>query len=581
MAKSSGDIHSYCGYCETVKPHYQMYEHDVCIVCARSEGIIAPVESAAVQVERVEKEKVRIESENSQPFNKSVVSKQVLAERELCRRKLLPFITHMNPDYEPGWVHADICERLERFVQDIVDRKSPRLMLFLPPRAGKSEIGSKMLPAWFLGRFPNLETIISSYSGDLASGFSRAVRNIFASEKFKPLFATSRLSPDSKAADKWATTRGGGMNAVGVSGSLSGKGGSLLICDDPHKDRNEAESETARQTVKDWYSSTFYTRRAPGAGILVIQTRWHEDDMSGWLLSEQQEKERMWREEGGSEYFDKWEVVKYPAIAEQDETYRKQGEALHPERFPIQELEMTKSALIPRDWQALYQQEPVSDDGDYFTKNMFTFYKPTDKPLDSEMRIYAAADLAISTKQSADYTVIAVVGIDRQQNIWLLNIYRGRYNALGIIDRLFEVQERYNPELFGIETGQIELTLEPFIQKAEQERGISLRYEKLKTRGNDKTSRARPIQGRMEQGKVFFPTVESTPWMPTLQNEMLKFPLGVHDDQVDALAWIGQMIMLFGIKNQKREKPKKSFRDSLYKYGGGLHGKKHKSGMAS
>ena len=157
---------------------------------------------------------------------------------------------------------------------------------------------------------------------------------------------------------------------------------------------------------------------------------------------------------------------------------------------------------------------------------MFRYYHPSDCPPLNEMRLYASADLAISTKQTADYSVFAVVGIDRQQNIWLIDLKRGRWNSLGLIDQMFAIQERYNPELFGIETGQIELTLEPFIQKAEQERGISLRYEKLRTRGADKGTRARPIQGRMEQGKVYFPTVESTPWMSALQNELLKFPLG-------------------------------------------------------
>lgn len=568
-----------CIECFTVTPHYQMYDENYCIKCAKEVGIFkaSPVKEA---LDRVDTERQRVKQENEEAFNAQQEAIKELADREAAKRHLLPFIMRNNPDYEPGWVHADICRRLEKFAQDVVDRKSPRLMLFLPPRAGKSEIGSTQFPAWFLGNFPKLEVIISSYSGDLASGFSRKVRNIFSSEQFGTVFSNARMSSDSKAADKWNTTAGGGLNAVGVSGSLSGKGGSVLICDDPHKDRDEAESETKRQTVKDWYSSTFYTRRAPGAGILVIQTRWHEDDLSGWLLTEQAKNEKL-EKEGGSSHYDKWEVVKYPAIAKYDEPYRKAGDALHPARFPLHELLMTKSTLIPRDWEALYQQEPVSDDGDFFTKNMFRFYQPGKSPPLDEMRIYAAGDLAISTKQSADYSVFIVVGIDRQQNIWVLNLYRGRWDSLGIIDRLFEIQENYNPELIGLEEGQIELALSPIIHKFEQERGISINLEKLKVRGQDKASRARPLQGRMQQGKVYFPALDSVEWMYSLYNELLKFPLGVNDDQVDALAWIGRMIMIFGIKNEKREPPKKSFRDKLRKYGGGPSGRRHRSGMAA
>nr|WP_231609663.1 phage terminase large subunit [Pseudoalteromonas sp. SWYJZ19] len=451
----------------------------------------------------------------------------------------------------------------------------------MPPRHGKSEIGSKTFPSWYLGRNPTHEVIICSYAGDLAEDFSRKCRDLLDSDKFKAAFKT-RLSADSKSVKKWATTDGGSFTAAGVGGPITGRGAHLGIIDDPVKNREEAESDKTRQNVKDWYSSAFYTRLAPGGGVLIIQTRWHDDDLAGWLLNifDEAKQEAAEKGEAVPDDVDKWDLVEYPAIATQDEKYRKKGEALHEARYPLPSLRRIKRAMIPRDWEALYQQKPVSDDGDFFTRDMFRYYKPGEMPPLNEMRLYAAADLAISTKQTADYSVFSVVGIDRKQNIWLVDLVRGRWNSLGIIDRMFEIQTKYNPELFGIETGQIELTLEPFIQKAEQERGISLRYEKLRTRGADKGTRARPLQGRMEQGKFYFPTVDSTPWMSSLQNEMLKFPLGANDDQVDALAWIGQMIMLFGIRNEKKVKSKESFKDKLRKYGGGTKSKS-KSGMAA
>lgn len=543
-----------------------MFEDETCVRCAHDLGMVKfnrPEADVVALEETAEEYEVTAE----EIFDATKLAKAELAERRLCRKRLLPYVMRMVPEYDPGWVHADICMQLEQFELDILAKKSPRLMLFLPPRAGKSELGSKRFPAWFLGRNPKLDVVISSYSGDLAEGFSRSVRNSFETEEHTTVFPKAKLAKDSKSAAKWHTNSGGAFNAVGVSGALSGKGGSLLIVDDPHKDRNEAESDKIRQTVKDWYSSTLYTRRAPGGGILVIQTRWHEDDLSGWLLECEKQNKEAEKAGTGNPFYDKWKVVKYPAIATTTEKYREIGEPLNPERFPLHELEMVKNALVPRDWHALYQQSPVSDDGDYFTKSMLRYYSPNELPALNTMRIYAACDLAISQKQTADYSVFVVIGVDMKQNLWLLDLRRGRYNSLGLIDQLFDIQDVWNPEIFGIESGQIELTLEPFIKLAEDERHISLNYEKLKTKGMDKVARARPIQGRMEQGKVFFPS--NAPWLQDVVSELLKFPLGVNDDIVDALAWIGQMLLKFGIVNQI--KPMKD-RGWLERYKKGQYG---------
>ena len=558
-----------------------MHTETLCIKCAKATGVIDQIANNHLEATRLSKEMQRENEELQEAFDKEAEVKKELAERTVARRKLLPFIVRNNPSYTAGWVHADICQRLERFTEAIERGESPRLMVTMPPRHGKSEIGSKTFPSWYLGRNPKDEVIICSYSGDLAKDFSRKCRDLIDSDKYKTTFKT-RLSKDSKSVERWNTSQGGAFTAAGVGGPITGRGMALGIVDDPVKNREEAESETTRQKIKDWYSSAFYTRLAPGGGILIIQTRWHDDDLAGWLLNtfEEAKAEAIANEAEIEEDVDQWELVEYPAIAIEDEPYRKKGDPLHAKRYPIKALKKIKRAMIPRDWEALYQQRPVSDDGDYFTKEMFRYASIKDRPPLDELRVYASGDLAISTKQSADYSVFAVVGIDRQQNIWVLDIVRGRFNALGLIDRMFEIQVKWNPELFGIETGQIELTLEPFIQKAEQERSISLRYHKLKTRGADKSTRARPLQGRMEQGKVIFPTIESTPWMSAVQNEMLKFPLGKNDDIVDALAWIGQMIMIFGIINQKKPKPVASWRDKLKKYGKNSTGR-HKSGMAA
>lgn len=573
-----------CTECHIEKDAYQHFDDDVCQSCAKKNGTYEAMD-ARPEIEQIAADKERAAIEQREDiqadFNKQTEAKRILAERELARRHMLHFVKQSNPAYQAGWVHADICQRLDKFAQGVEQGLHPRLMITMPPRHGKSELGSKTFPSWYLGRNPKHDVILTSYSGELAKDFSRKCRDLMDTNAFKNVFKT-RLSKDSKASDKWSTAQGGGFTAAGVQGPITGRGAHLGIIDDPVKDREEAESETIRQKVKDWYSSTFYSRLAPGGGILIIQTRWHDDDLSGWLLSEMAEVEREMAEEGTEfwpEDADKWELVEYPAIAIQDEEFRKQGEALHPERYPLAALKRIKRAMIPRDWQALYQQKPVSEDGDYFKAEYFRYYHPKDLPPLSELRIYAAFDFAISQKTSADWTVGVVVGIDRKQNIWLLDMRRGRWNSLGIINLLFEIQMLYDPELMGIETGQIELALEPFIIKEEQERGVTLNYEKLRTKGVDKVIRARPLQGRMEQHKVFFPSLDSTPWMMTLVNELLKFPLGKNDDIVDALAWIGQMILLFGIVNQKQAKKAES--DMAKRLKEIMNGKRARKAMAS
>ncbi|WP_208121719.1 phage terminase large subunit [Spirabiliibacterium mucosae] len=782
---------------------------------------------------RINAEKERVRRELEEEFNAEQEAKKELARREAARRNLLPFVMYFNDKYEPGWVHADICRRLEKFSRDVAEGKSPRLMLFLPPRSGKqladstpiltvdgwkthgelrvgdhvfhpsgkptrvvavsektpsdyvvyfgngdnirchanhewvvwfgghemtirtielfalgltetprvmvnggdftfidgvvqlpngevgnciqvessdglycagrtqiathnSEIASKTFPAWHLGHYPHHDVIACSYNAALAMDFSRKVRGLVQDERYHNIFPT-RMDESSQSAERWNTSAGGGYVAAGVQGPITGRGahcfpagtlvtmadgtrkpiekvvpgdtvlsydteydrrepqqvvatqssltrqlcmvstdnGKVIRCtpdhrfftqrrprlwtpawrldngyllvndsglgeyvtgaeaytldsativydiqvertqcffadgllvhncaiiDDPLKDRESAESEVTRQAIKDWYSSTLYTRLAPGGGILIIHTRWHSDDLGGWLLEQMKEAEQEMAETGEwPSDADRWEVVKYPAVATHDEQFRKAGEALHPARYPIEALNRIRRTLIPRDWEALYQQNPVSADGDYFKKEYFRTYEKA--PDMSTLRVYAAWDLAIGQKTSNDFTCGVVVGIDRDNDIWVLHRYYGRWAANELIDKFFECQRVYNPVLQGIEDGQISMTLEPFIISRINESRQKFNYIKLKTRGNDKQTRARPIQGRMEQGRVHFPA--SAPWFHEMQNEMLAFPSGKHDDQVDALAWIGQMILMLAPEREKRPPPKKSWRDRL------------------
>jgi len=453
-----------------------------------------------------------------------------LALRFLTRKRLLPFVERFNPEYNAGWVHKDICKRLEKFSKEVADKKSPRLMLSMPPRHGKSTLASIAFPAWHLGRNPQHEVISCSYSGGLAMVFSRKVRGLLREPGYKMAFPT-RLDPESQSAEAWLTTTGGGFVAAGVGGGITGKGAHVLVIDDPVKNREDAESQNNRDSTWDWYTSTAYTRLAPGGGVLVILTRWHDDDLAGRLLRAEND--------GG----DQWEVVRYPALADEEEKFREIGEALHPERYNLDSLSRIRKAVGPRDWSALYQQNPVADDGEYFTRKMINYYE-SDDINQEQMRYYVAWDLAIGQRDRNDYSVGICIGVDEHDRLYIMDLIRGRYDGFELVEKILDFYEQWKPSIIGIEKGHIEMALGPFLEKRVRERGLYEAYFKdLKTGRRDKEARARAIQGRMQQGMVFFP--KDAIFTGPLVAELLRFPNGIHDDQVDALAWLGLMMTEF------------------------------------
>jgi len=433
-----------------------------------------------------------------------------LARRELARRHLIDFIEYTFPGYEAAPHHTLIADHLEAVERGELDR----LMITMPPRHGKSELASRRFPAWFLGRQPNRGIIAASYNSDLATDFGREVRAIVNSQEYGAIFKTS-LSQDSRAANRWNTAQGGTYIAAGVGTAVTGRGADVLLIDDPLKDRDEADSEVKRQRIWDWYTSTAYTRLAPGGRVVVIQTRWSEDDLSGRLLDAM--------ESGG----DDWTVLSLPAISEQ-------GEPLWPERYPIKALERIRANIGNRDWSALYQQEPAPEEGLYFKREWMRHYN--EKP--EHLRIYGASDYAV-TADGGDYTVHVVVGIDPQDNIYVLDIWRQQTDSNVWIDVFCELVNRHKPLMWAEEQGQIKKSIGPFLERRMRETHSYCAREQYPTVG-DKPTRARSFQARMAMGKVYFPV--SAPWMANLENELFTFPAGVHDDQVDALGLIGRMM---------------------------------------
>lgn len=480
----------------------------------------------------------------------------MLRRRELARRNLLPFISEFKAGYSVGWVHKDICKRLREFAEAVERGENPRLMLFMPPRSGKSEIVSRNFPAWFLGRNPDKEIIACSYASSLANSFSRKVRDILRDPAYKHIFPQCELDKDNQAVEQWMTTEGGGYVSAGVGGSIVGKGAHVLIIDDPVKGREEAKSEKTKESIRDWYTGSAYTRLAPGGGVLIIMQRWAEDDLAGWLLAEDAANEDKATKED-------WQVVLYPAIAEGDEKYRRKGEALHRERYDEKAFARIRRTVGERDWNALFQQNPLPDSGDYFREKMFKLVGRSEYPSMAEMQVYAAWDLALGEKEENDYSVGFYIGVCPSKMIWILHVERVKLNSKELTDKFFELDKVYEPILTGFEQGHIEKAIGPFLDEEMIRLGHYFTYDPLPVGRKDKQVRATTIRGMMQRGIVHWD--RNDPNQMDAKAELLKFPNGKNDDCVDAAAHIGLMIRELVSKRPAKKAVKKSWRDAFTK----------------
>lgn len=519
---------------------------------------------------------------------------KLLAQRVLARRRLLQFTQMTHPSYSAGWVHDDICRRLEKFSAQVAARQSPRLMLLMPPRHGKSELASIRFPAWHLGHNPSHEIINVGYNLDLPMKFSRKVRETMREGEYRAIFPAAQLDPDSQSVEAWNTTSGGGFTAAGVGGGITGKGAHILIIDDPLKNQEEADKVEHRDKLWDWYQSTAYTRLAPGGGVLVIETWWNDDDLAGRL-------QQMMI--GDAEGADQFEIVKYPALSEAWEyrddydpinpgqivrtdeeidvenpplgystkltLLRPKDFCLHEDRYPTEALKRIRANLQPRIWSALYQQNPVPDEGMYFRKEFFRYQRGLPAP--HGLRIYTAWDFAIGEKQQNDWTVGATIMQDETDTLYVMEIFRMKGDSFQIVEAMLDTAMRWGSVpttgyLIGAEDGQIWRAIEPLLKKRMSERRQYPPYEVLRPM-TDKLARARPLQGRMQQGRVVFP--EGASWLPQAEQELLRFPAGAHDDVVDALAWATQLCMGKEPPRLAVPPPLPSWRDKLNIFGGG------------
>lgn len=433
---------------------------------------------------------------------------QELLARQDAAQSLIRFTEYTNPTYRPAPHHTRIAEALEAIARGDIDR----LMVFMPPRHGKSELASRRFPAWYLGQYPHNQIIAASYNSDLASDFGREVRNIIDSPLYGNVFDT-RLAADSKAANRWHTDSGGSYVTAGVGTAITGRGAHVALIDDPLKDREEADSQVMREKVWDWYTSTLYTRLMPRGAIVLIQTRWHDDDLAGRLLNANG---------------DTWEVLELPALDN--------GIALWPEWYPVDVLERVRAAIGERDWSALYQQKPVPDEGTYFKREWFHWYDEAPKHL----RLYGASDYAV-TDGGGDYTEHGIFGTDPDDNIYVApngGWWSGQTAADAWIDAKCDLIIAHKPLLWGGEAGPIRKAVEPFMIKRMRERKSYCHIEWLASI-RDKPTRARSFQARASMGKVYLPNNDIG---HRLLDQLLRFPAGAYDDAVDVCSLFGQML---------------------------------------
>ncbi len=459
-----------------------------------------------------------------------------------------------------------MAEKLEAVARGEIKR----LLIFMPPRHGKSELASRRFPAWFLGSNPARHIIAASYNADFAADFGRDVRNIVDSQRYRALFDT-RLAPDSTAANRWHTAEGGMYVAAGIGTATTGRGAHILLIDDPIKDRETADSEAEREKHWRWYQSTAYTRlendvaelvdddelwaelqeqiasgdAKPFEGAIVgIGTRWNDDDLFGRLLEAQAH--------GG----DQWEVLELPAIiGEGTQDVR----ALWPAKFPLERLEQIRGVVGSRDWSALYQQRPAPDEGLYFKREWFRWYD--EKP--KHLRIYGASDYAV-TDGGGDYTVHLTVGVDPQDNIYVLEIWRGQTNSDLWVEHWLDLVRGHKPLLWAEEQGQIVKSIGPFLEKRMLEAKVYCRREQFRSAA-DKPTRSRSIQARASMGKVYLP--RNAPWLTDFTHELLTFPASKHDDQVDAFGLIGRILDEMVAASVPKERPQKPPRDAYTRAG--------------
>ena len=431
--------------------------------------------------------------------------------REVAQNDFIKFAHEMWPGFIDGRHHKIMAKKFE----EIANGTCKRLIINMPPRHTKSEFASYLLPAWFLGKFPGKKIIQTSNTAELAVGFGRKVRNLVGSEQYSRIFPDVTLRSDSKAAGRWSTNANGEYFAIGVGGTVTGKGADLLIIDDPHSEQEAAIAATNPEVydkVFEWYSSGPRQRLQPGGAIVVIMTRWSKRDLVGKILKSSIERE-------GEE----WEIIEFPAILPS-------GNSLWPEFWPINELIALKTELPVSKWNAQYMQTPTSEEGAMVKRDWWQIWEK-DEPPRCEF-IIQSWDTAFTKNERSDYSACTTWGVfylnenTDDPNIILLDALKQRLEFPELKAKALEMYKEWEPDAFIVEA---KAAGSPLIFELRR-MGIPV-SEFTPTRGNDKIARMNSVTDLFSSGKVWAPPRR---WAEEVIEEMAAFPNSEHDDLVDS-----------------------------------------------
>jgi len=431
--------------------------------------------------------------------------------REKAEKNFLPFVKQMWPSFINGRHHKVMAKKFE----EIVNGKTRRLIINMPPRHTKSEFASFLLPAWFLGKYPDKKIIQCSNTAELAVGFGRKVRNLVGSEIYSTVFPNVGLKQDSKAAGRWNTNHGGEYFAIGVGGTVTGKGADLLIIDDPHSEQEAAVAATNPEIydkVFEWYSSGPRQRLQPGGSIVVVMTRWAKRDLTGRIV-------KSWIDKDGEE----WEIIDFPAILPS-------GNPLWPEFWSLEELEALRLELPLSKWNAQYQQQPTSEEGAIVKREWWKLWTEERPPKCNF--VIQSWDTAFTKNERSDYSACTTWGVfymndnENDPNVILLDAFKERMEFPELKERAYQYYMEWEPDAFVVEA---KAAGSPLIYELRQ-RGIPVQ-EFTPTRGNDKIARINSVSDLFASGKVWAPAKR---WAEEVIEEMAAFPNSEHDDLVDS-----------------------------------------------
>jgi len=431
-----------------------------------------------------------------------------LEKNEACQKDFLTFVRTVWPEFIAGRHHKIIADKLDR----VASGELKRLIINMAPRHTKSEFASFLFPAWMMGRRPSMKIIQATHTTELAVSFGRKTKNLLDSDEYKEIFPDVRLAADSKASGRWDTSSGGMYYAVGVGSNLAGRGGDLVIIDDPHSEQT-AMSTSGFDDAWDWYTGGPRQRLQPGGSIVLVQTRWSEKDMTGQLL----------RAMAKDPLADQWEVVELPAIFDDDT-------ACWPEYWSLDDLISVKSSIPPSKWNAQYQQNPTGEENAIIRREWWRQWERDTVP--SLEFVIQSYDTAFSKRETADYSAITTWGVfypvdGEGPNLILLDSKKGRWDFPELKARAFEEYKFWDPDTVIIEAKASGLPLTHELRNI----GIPV-VNFTPSRGNDKVSRVHAVSPLFEAGMVWAP---DEVFADELIEEVAAFPNGENDDLVDSM----------------------------------------------